>query len=278
MSDCLFAGWRPGVTMEGAAARLDVLSRQLAAAYPSDNRNQVTTGRLSRLSLSTGPQTTPRFATFTGFLLTVRHGARHRLPEHHEHAARARSRTPQGNRSALALGANRSRVIRQLLTESLLLAPLAALGLVFSYWAMRIFLSSLGTTLPFTLTRSTPNKAVLAATVVFAAIGTYRVRLGTGARSLTSRSGLRPGGSQSGSAGSGRRFTEKERHGYRAGGALARPADAGGVFTRTTDCRRWCPEYNDGLKAGASTPSWPVSTQTGRRDYASAHARDRSPA
>ena len=62
----------PGVTMEGAAARLDVLSRQLAAAYPSDHRNlELTTGLLSRLSLSTGPQNNTALATFTGFLLTL---------------------------------------------------------------------------------------------------------------------------------------------------------------------------------------------------------------
>jgi putative ABC transport system permease protein len=48
-----------------------------------------------------------------------------------------------------AMGASPARVVRQLLTESVVLAVLGtALGLLLGYWAMRVFQSLAGTTLP----------------------------------------------------------------------------------------------------------------------------------
>ena len=227
-----------GVTMEGAAARLDVLSRQLAAAYPADNRNlELTTGVLSRLSLSTGPQSNTALATFTSFLLTLSGLVLVIACLNIANMLLARGAARRKEIAVrLALGAKRSRVIRQLLTESLLLAASgAALGLIFSYWAMRIFLSSLGTTLPFTLSLNpTPNMAVLAATVVFAAIGTIAFGLGP-ALGLSRRdlvSDLKDR-SQAG-AGSARRFTAKNVMVIAQVALSLALLTAGGIFTRTT--------------------------------------------
>ena len=228
----------PGVTMDGATARLDVLSRQLAAAYPSDHRNlELTTGLLSRLSLSTGPQTNTALTMFTGFLLTLSGMVLVIACLNIANLLLARGAARRKEIAVrLALGARRARVIRQLLTESLLLAAAgAALGLVFSYWAMQVFLSSLGTTLPFTLSLNpTPNMAVLAATVVFAAIGTIAFGLGP-ALGLSRRdlvSDLKDR-SQSG-AGSGRRFTTKNVMVIAQVALSLALLTAGGVFTRTT--------------------------------------------
>ena len=171
----------PGVTMEGAAARLDVLSRQLEAAYPADNRNlALSAGRLSRLSISPGPQSNTALATFTGFLLTLSGLVLVIACLNIANMLLARGAARRKEIAVRRRWARRSRIIWQLLTESLLLAAAGgALGLLFSYWTMRIFLSSLGSALPFTLTLNpAPDWAVLAATIVFTAIGTVAFGLG----------------------------------------------------------------------------------------------------
>jgi predicted permease len=269
--------------MEGAAARLDVLSRQLSAVYPSDNRNlEFTTGRLSRLSLSTGPQDNTAIATFTGFLLTLSGLVLVIACLNIANMLLARGAARRKEIAVrLALGAKRSRVIRQLLTESLLLAATgAALGLVFSYWAMRIFLSSLGTTLPFTLSLNpTPNMAVLTATVVFAAIGTVAFGLGP-ALGLSRRdlvSDLKDR-SQAG-AGSARRFTAKNTMVIAQVALSLALLTAGGVFTRTTVAAaagRPGYEYDGLLLARIDTKLAGLDTDNGTATYRELLMRARS--
>ena len=71
-------------------------------------------------------------------------------------------------------GANRGRIVRQLLTESLTLAFAGAgLGFLCSVWASRWLASSFAGAFPFTVNISTrPAGAVLLATVAFAAFAT----------------------------------------------------------------------------------------------------------
>ena len=61
-----------------------------------------------------------------------------------ESAAGARHREAERDRSPFSEGAKRSRLIRQLVTESLLLSMTgAATGLVLAYWTDRILLTTL---------------------------------------------------------------------------------------------------------------------------------------
>ena len=173
---------RPGIEEAAAAARLDALSRQLEAAYPAENKNQaLTIHPLPRMSTSTAPQTDVGLHALSSLLLGLsgivlviaclnvanmllaRGGARRK-----ELALR------------LALGAHRARIVRQLLTESLVLAiGGAALGLVLSYWATRTLAESLVAAMPLPITfNSAPNASVLMATVAFVALGAIASGLG----------------------------------------------------------------------------------------------------
>ena len=106
----------------------------------------------------------------------------------------------------LALGGSRSRIVRQLLTESLLLAVVgAAAGLVFAYWATTYLVASLVRVLPLTLVfEPRPDMNVLLATAGFVGFATLlagigpalkmsRVDLVTDLKEQASDTGARPG-------------------------------------------------------------------------------------
>src|SRR6185503_3666864 len=227
-----------GVTADGAAARLELLSRRLEAAYPADHRNlEISSAPLSRLSVSPGPQNNGALATFTGFLLTLSGLVLVVACLNIANMLLARGAARRKEIAVrLALGAKRSRVIRQLLTESLLLAAIgSALGLAVSYGAMRIFVSSLGARLPFTLSLDPrPDIAVLAATAVFMAMGTIAFGLGP-ALGLSRRDLVADlkDRSQAG-AGSGRWFNTRNVMVVSQVALSLALLTAGGIFTRTT--------------------------------------------
>jgi predicted permease len=74
----------------------------------------------------------------------------------------------------IAVGGGRRRIIRQLLTESVLLAVAgAALALLFSTWTMRLAVASLTPILPMSVhLEATPDSNVLMATMAFALMST----------------------------------------------------------------------------------------------------------
>jgi predicted permease len=170
------------VTVEAASAALDTLGRQMEAAFPAENKDQaLTVNPLPRMSTSTEPQTDGPLAAATALLmgmsavvlliaclnianmLLARGSARRR-----EIAVR------------LALGGRPSRIVRQLLTESLSLAIAGGLvGLVLSFWAMKLLVATLVPLLPLSLEFTPrPDAAVLAVTMGFAVLSTLTFGLG----------------------------------------------------------------------------------------------------
>jgi predicted permease len=228
---------KPGLSEIAVTARLDALSRQLEAAYPGENKNQaLTVSPLPRMSTSTSPGTDTGLGAFAGLLLGLsgvvlviaclnvanmllaRGGARRK-----ELALR------------LALGANRGRVVRQLLTESLALASVgAALGLVLSYWATRALGLSIAAALPLAVTFTpTPDASVLFATIGFATLATLASGLGP-ALKLSRRdlvADLKDPGGTGGPI--GRRFGARNLMVMGQVALSLALLTAGGIFTRT---------------------------------------------
>jgi predicted permease len=173
---------KPGITPEAAASSLKSLSNRLEQAYPAENKNQLLTAQpLSRVSISTSPQTSDEMGgLFTmlmgmaGIVLVVAC-----LNLANMMLARGTARRKE-IAMRLALGGGRARIVRQLLTEGLLLSLLGgAFGLLLGYWGVNVLVATLLPMSPVPLEIDiTPDARVAVATLLFCMFSTVIFGLG----------------------------------------------------------------------------------------------------
>ena len=97
----------------------------------------------------------------------------------------------------LAVGGARSRIVRQLLVQGLLLSIAGgALGLIAATWAAQLLVSSMANVLPITLALDlTPDTTVLTATLLFCTLATRRLWPVAGAAAVAAGPAVVPQGS-----------------------------------------------------------------------------------
>ena len=131
---------QPGVTKAHAQTVVDAVGAQLERAYPRENR-QIRLRVLDFLDAPYGAQ--PIFGKVLGILLVVSFGVLLIVAANVANLLLARA-TGRSREIAvrLALGARRTRLVRQLLTESLVLAVLGgALGILLAYWSIDLLVA-----------------------------------------------------------------------------------------------------------------------------------------
>jgi predicted permease len=135
---------KPSVTFEQAKADMDALGRHLAEQYPdADKDTGITLVPLKQAVVGDIRPSLLVLMAAVGFVLLIacvnvaNLSLARSAGRSHEFAAR------------LALGANRGRVVRQIMTESVLLALAGGgMGLLLAFWGMRVALSVLPEALP----------------------------------------------------------------------------------------------------------------------------------
>jgi len=133
----VYARMKPGVTIGQARAQMDTIALRLEKAFPKENMGEGATAILLQEDKVNGIR--PALITLgaaVGFLLLIGCANVANLQ-----LARAAARSREVSIRA-ALGADRSRIVRQLLTESILLALIGgALGILVAAWAVPMLMA-----------------------------------------------------------------------------------------------------------------------------------------
>ncbi|MDE3154181.1 MAG: ABC transporter permease [Acidobacteriota bacterium] len=171
----------PGLTMTSVAPRLEALAAGFADQDPGSKGYQLTVAKLPRLGVSDAPQADDPSRTVGVLLLAMAGAVLLIVCLNLANMMLARGATRRRDVAVqLALGARRGRIVRQLLTEGLVLSlGGGVVGLALAYGAMRLLVASLSSRLPLVLDFSpSPDAHVLVATLAFAIGSTLFFGLG----------------------------------------------------------------------------------------------------
>ena len=172
---------RAGVTLEQASAQLKTLGTRLAATYTENQNHDIVLTSMPRLSVSTEPSSEGPIAAANGILLGLASVVLIVACFNLANMLLARGETRQKEIALrLSLGSSRRRIVRQLLTEGLVLALAGgALGLAIAYGLTRLLVSSFIEVAPLAIVfPMTPDVRVLASTLLFCLFATVFAGLG----------------------------------------------------------------------------------------------------
>jgi predicted permease len=173
---------KPGMTAAAAKPALEGLAVNLEKAYPVEQKDQTfMTAPVSRNSVSNNPGTESGIKVIAPLLLGMAVVVLLVACLNLANMLLARGTARRKEIAIrLALGGNRWRIVRQLLTEGFALAVLGgAGGLILGLWSSDLLVGSMRKLMPLDIVwLSGPNPAILAATFGFCLLGTLMFALG----------------------------------------------------------------------------------------------------
>ena len=173
---------KPGITATAAEPALKGLAANLEKFFPVEQKDQTfQTTPVSRSSVSTSPSSEGELRKIVPLLLGMAIVVLLVACLNLANMLLARGTARRKEIAIrLAIGAGRTRIVRQLLTEGLVLALLGGVGgLVLGLWSSDLLVGSLRKLMPLDIVwLSGPNPMLLAATFGFCVLGTLAFALG----------------------------------------------------------------------------------------------------
>ncbi|HUF47617.1 MAG TPA: ABC transporter permease [Vicinamibacterales bacterium] len=178
----LVARLPPGATIDSLDAALGATASRMADDNPAANGDfTLELAPLSRLSVSTRPQVDDEMGAVAVMLISLASVVLLIASFNLANMLLARGQARRKELAIrLAIGGGRWRLVRQLLTESVLLAVIGgAGGVLLSWWATRLVFTTMPAVLPVSLAfESTPDARVLAASLAFSLVAAVCFGLG----------------------------------------------------------------------------------------------------